>query len=460
MIKRTFDDLLTMLGGTASGRWGDLWIHGVSTDSRTVREGNLFIPLTGETFDGHAFVQEAFSKGASAAMWQADRENPPAELPLIYVQDTLAALQELARAYRRQLPVRVVGVTGSNGKTTTKDMIASVLATTYKVHKTKGNLNNHIGLPLTILEMEEDSEMAVMEMGMSSRGEIAFLSRLAVAETAVITNIGESHLLQLGSRDEIAKAKLEILSGMKEGGFFVYNGDEPLLQKWLGEAKTPASLLTYRFGITSANDIYPAAVMLDANGTHFITSAIDSPTYFIPLLGQHNVVNALSAIAVGKYMGVAEKDIIRGLRTMQATGMRIELVKGKNGLTILNDAYNASPTSMKAAIELLKEMNGYERKFLVLGDMLELGPQEIEFHKEIGRLLTSEHFDYVFAFGKLAQQIALEAEKCFPLERVFWMADKREIVRMLVSLASDRDVVLVKGSRGMRLEEIVNELRA
>ncbi len=354
--------------------------------------------------------------------------------------------------------MRVIGITGSNGKTTTKDMVAGVLSTTYKTHKTEGNLNNHIGVPLTLLQLEEDTEMAVIEMGMSGRDEIALLSVIAEPEVAVITNIGESHLLQLGSRDEIAKAKLEIVKGLKEGGLLVYHGDEPLLDQYLEHAQAPDSMLTFRFGESEDNDIYPKSIMFHEEGTLFQTNS-GIGTYTIPLMGQHNVINALAAIAVSKYMGVSEDDIVNGLKHIKMTGMRIEKVRGVTGLTILNDAYNASPTSMRAAIQLVQDLHGYHRKCLVLGDMLELGKDEETFHKQIGEFIQPERIDYIYTYGTLAEKIAEGAMSQFPADRVKSFQDKTEMVDSLAEVLSPRDVVLVKGSRGMKLEEVVEGLR-
>jgi UDP-N-acetylmuramoyl-tripeptide--D-alanyl-D-alanine ligase len=457
-------ELVKMIPGAEAGGLSDQDSHhtevsGVSTDSRNISRGNLFVPLVGERFDGHEFAKDALQSGASALLWQRDHMDAPNNIPLIYVDDTLRALQSLAGSYRDQLGARVIGITGSNGKTTTKDMVASVLSTTYKVHKTIGNLNNHIGVPLTLLQAEEDTEMLVVEMGMSGRGEIALLSQIARPEAAIITNIGEAHLQQLGSREEIARAKLEILSGLKEGGFFVYHGDEPLLEMALKEGASPGNMVRFRFGESGNNDFYPAAMMLDENGTRFFVNNERSPDYYIPLLGKHNVVNALAAIAIGKYMGVGEADIIRGLKDMRATGMRIEMVKGVSGLTILNDAYNASPTSMKAALGLLKQLTGYEKKFAVLGDMLELGGNEKEFHREIGRILNPDDVDYIFTYGALAQCIAEEAVQIFAPDRVVHSDSKETIAEKIAILAGPKDIALVKGSRGMRLEHVVNRLK-
>jgi UDP-N-acetylmuramoyl-tripeptide--D-alanyl-D-alanine ligase len=458
VIKRAFGDIVSMSQGEANRPQSDLTIVGVSKDTRTLMKGNLYIPLIGERFDGHDYVEEAFTKGARASLWQRDHANPPDEYPLIYVDDALAALQYLASAYLEQLSCRVIGVTGSNGKTTTKDLIASVLETTYQVHKTAGNYNGDIGLPLTILETSPDTDILVLEMGMRGRGEIEFLSKLAKPSAAVITNIGEAHLERLGSRDQIAKAKLEILSGLTEDGLFVYNGDEPLIGAYYDETEKPEHVRSCRFGLETENDLYPEGIMLDGAGTHFSINQTGERSYFIPLLGRHNVINALAAIAIGREFKVSEPLIVKGLRDTQPTGMRIELVKGATGLTILNDAYNASPTSVKAALELFKDLKGYARKIVVLGDMLELGPDEEQQHRDIGKLLQPGDFDYVYTYGRLAEWMADEAKRLYPTCRIQSFMDKTAIAEEISSFAIPQDIVLVKGSRGMRLEELVQAL--
>ncbi len=290
MIKRTIHQLMKMIRCEAAPADADLQFHGVSTDTRTLRPGNLFIPLTGERFDGHEFAAQAAARGAAAVLWQQDRPGAPEGVPVIRVPDTLAALQELAAAYRRELPVRIIGITGSNGKTTTKDMVAACLMTTYKVHKTQGNLNNHIGLPLTILQMDEDTQMAVLEMGMSGSGEIALLSKIALPETAIITNIGEAHLQQLGSREAIARAKLEIIEGLREDGLLIYNGDEPLLVQLVAGLEGRQAMLRFRFGAQDTNDYYPLALIHHQDYISFKLNVPFSPTFTIPLPGRHNIV--------------------------------------------------------------------------------------------------------------------------------------------------------------------------
>lgn len=258
-----------MVKGTLTNpQYENTVIHGVATDTRKLESNQLFIPLKGEHFNGHTFVPQAFEAGVSAVLWNRSEPNPPENQAVILVEDTLSALQQLAKAYLQELGTRVIGVTGSNGKTTTKDMIHTVLQTRYRVHKTGGNFNNHIGLPLTVLAMPEDTEIAVLEMGMSAKGEIDLLSRLANPDAAVITNIGESHMQDLGSREGIAEAKLEIINGLKEDGVLIYIGDEPLLQK-------DYSCQTKTYGTGAENDYQLRDVSQSEAGTHFTIKGIE-----------------------------------------------------------------------------------------------------------------------------------------------------------------------------------------
>nr|WP_281287065.1 UDP-N-acetylmuramoyl-tripeptide--D-alanyl-D-alanine ligase [Paenibacillus hemerocallicola] len=455
---RTFGEVAAMVSGTVRNGDESLVIRGVSKDTRTIGAGNLYIPIIGERFDGHDYAKEAFRLGATATLWQQDRGEPPEGVPAIVVDDALSALQRLAARYREQLPVKIVGVTGSNGKTTTKDMIAAVLAVKYNVRKTEGNLNGDIGLPLMILQMDEGTELAVLEMGMRGFGEIELLTRIAKPEAAVITMIGEAHLERLGSRTGIARAKLEILAGLKEGGLFAYNGDEPLLESLLSQASKPESIIGVRFGSGADNDLWPSHVSVEADGAAFTLNGAKKPEFRIPLPGRHNAVNAMAAVAVGRHFGLSDEEIASGLGAMKPTGMRIERMRGATGLTVLNDAYNASPASTLASLELLKELIGFGRKIVVLGDMLELGDEEERFHRNIGSALSPDQFDYVYAFGPLSRHTADEAMPSFPQGRVRWFDNKEEMVRDIASVARSQDIVLVKGSRGMRLEEAVQRL--
>jgi UDP-N-acetylmuramoyl-tripeptide--D-alanyl-D-alanine ligase len=452
MIQRTLTEIEAMVNGSELHvKFLNQQIKGVTTDSRHVEKGNLFFPLVGDKFNGHKFVDKAIEKGAAAVIWAESEINPPENVPVILVKDTLTALQDLAKGYLEQLKPKVVGITGSNGKTTTKDMIAAVLETTYKVHKTKGNFNNHIGLPLTILSMAEDTEIAILEMGMSASGEIELLSKIAKPDVAVITNIGEAHLLDLGSREGIAEAKLEIVKGLKKDGLFIYYGDEPLLQD-----RVPSlSLSTVTFGESHKNDYFPTNIIQELNGTSF---KIKDTEYFIPVLGKHNVCNALAAYAVASYFEVKNEAIIEGFSAIKISGMRLELVQGENGVSVINDAYNASPTSMLAAINLLEDLKGFNQKFVVLGDMLELGENEKEFHQQVGESIKQDKISHIFTYGKLGREIANGAKQNRSDEYIHHYDDKRALIEQLKTMVNKNDVVLVKASRGMKLEEVVNSL--
>lgn len=455
MIRRSFKDIARWVTGEIFEP-GDtpVEVTGVSTDTRKIQQGNLYIPIVGENFNGHDFVKGAVENGASGALWQKNQLNPPDDVPLIYVEDTLVALQDLAKNYLASIPTKVVGITGSNGKTTTKDMVTSVLATTYKVQKTEGNYNNHIGLPLTVLQLEEDTQYAVLEMGMSGRGEIELLSTIAKPEAAIITNIGESHLQDLGSREGISEAKFEITAGLRENGTLVIHGDEPLLTEKVVNSK----FKVVTFGNSKMNNYYPVQIEQKSNGTYFSINGEESTKFFIPVLGKHNINNALSAIAIAQLFNVSIADIIKGLGMIKITGMRTELIQGKSGVTVINDAYNASPTSMRAAIELLQDLKDYRRKVVVLGDMLELGDNEETFHYEIGKGMDNGRVDYVFTFGQLGRKIAEGAALKFPDKQVLAFNDKQELITKLKEVVEEGDIVLVKGSRGMKLEEVVHAL--
>ncbi|PDY46033.1 UDP-N-acetylmuramoyl-tripeptide--D-alanyl-D-alanine ligase [Bacillus pseudomycoides] len=458
MMKRTLKQVEQMvMGAGLAEKYVNETVQGVSIDTRKITTGNLYIPIQGDRFDGHSFVEKAIENGAVATLWKKNVQNPPVNIPVIFVEDTLEALQTLAKSYRDQLDVKVIGVTGSNGKTSTKDIVTSLLATKFKVQKTEGNFNNHIGLPLTILSLEENTEMAVLEMGMSGRGEIEFLSKLARPNAAIITNIGEAHLMDLGSRDAIAEAKLEIVTGLQDGGVFVYNGDEPLLTNRVPSMNLAAETIT--FGDARANNYYPTSVTLQATGTYFKMNQDENVAFYLPVLGKHNVYNTLASMAIAKYFGVTWEEMKQGLVTLQMTGMRMEIVKTENGLTIINDAYNASPTAMEAAFHLMNGLDGFSKKIVVLGDMLELGNQEVQFHYEVGKLIDPARISYVFTYGRLGAQIAEGAKINFPNERVKAYDNKEELVKNLQAVVDVKDVVLVKASRGMKLEEVITMLK-
>ncbi|MDO3409209.1 UDP-N-acetylmuramoyl-tripeptide--D-alanyl-D-alanine ligase [Saccharibacillus sp. CPCC 101409] len=460
-MKRTLGRVAEMCGGRLlDPACADNPIRGVSRDSRSLEPDCLFVPLGGANVDGHAFVAGALQGGAGASFWQKGREGAP-DGPIVEVDDVLEALQTLASAYLRETGAKVVGITGSNGKTTTKDMVFSLLETRFRVHKTQGNFNNHLGLPLTLLGMPENSEIVVLEMGMSGLGEIELLAKIAPPDVAIVTNIGESHLLTLGSRENIARAKLEIAAGAKPGGLLIYNGDEPLIHAVLGELEPtlPQGLRTFTFGLDAGSDDYPTGMMQAEGGMTFTAFREGETTFTLPVLGSHNVTNALAAMAAARELGVGAEEMHAGLIAMRLTGMRIERLTGASGLTILNDAYNSSPTSARAAIDVLAGMKGYDSKTLVLGDMLELGEREIEYHREVGRYAGLAGIDAVYAYGPLSAAAAEGARETLPEHAVRTFTDKQAMIRELSGSLGPSDAVLVKASRGMKLEEVVYALQ-
>lgn len=456
MMKRTVKQIANMIKiENDITEFQDNVISGACIDTRVIQEGNLYVPLKGRFVDGHQYVEAAINSGAGASLWQKDVPNPPHGLPIIIVEDVLTALQELARAYLQELNIKVIGVTGSNGKTTTKDMVASVLSQKYKVQKTIGNYNGRQGLPLTVLSLKEDTEVAVLEMGMSARGEIEFLTRLARPNVAIITNIGEAHLQDLGSREAIADAKMEIVKGLSRDGLFIYMGDEPLLRE---RAQAISDVRIQTFGKKQENDIYPITINQDENGSAYSVNMEPDSQLYIPVLGEYNVLNSLAAILAGRELGLSMEEIKNGLSSVKLTAMRMEVLDGLNGIKIINDAYNASPTSTKAALNLVMDLDKSREKIVVLGDMLELGEAEKDFHREIGRFLQPSKIKYVFTYGELGYYIAEEAKKQFGADRVFNFVNKQELIQSIISHIQGNELVLIKGSRGMELEEVATSL--
>ncbi|MGM0522718.1 MAG: UDP-N-acetylmuramoyl-tripeptide--D-alanyl-D-alanine ligase [Bacillota bacterium] len=421
-------------------------VVGVSTDSRVPLHNQLFIPLVGERFDAHDFLHDAISQGVTSVFWQADHPLPEFkehEVTIYVVEDTLTALQALARLYRQTLPAVVIGITGSNGKTSTKDLIGAVTKQRGKTHVTKGNFNNHIGLPLTILSAPTDTEYLVLEMGMSNFGEIKQLSDIASPDIAVITNIGESHIEFLQTREGIAEAKLEILSGLKPEGVLIYDGDEPLLER-------SYQVKTHTVGFTTgvSNEISLETLTLEA--TTFIDHS-HNQAFTIPLIGQHHAKNAMYAVLIGREIGLTDSMIQQGFDQLESTGMRFEQEHWQEHL-LINDAYNASPTSMKAAIKLIQSLSDPRQKVLVLGDMYELGDKSADYHREVGEGIEAP-IDYVLTIGQGAKQISHYAK--VKQTHVDSIVEAKNLLKQL----KQPSVILFKASRGMRLEEIIQQLK-
>ncbi|KGX93264.1 UDP-N-acetylmuramoylalanyl-D-glutamate--2,6-diaminopimelate ligase [Pontibacillus halophilus JSM 076056 = DSM 19796] len=426
-------------------------IEAVFTDSRKQVANGLFIPLEGENFDGHTFIDSAIDQGAVATFWNREKELPahlPKDFPVFFVEDTLVALQQLAHQYRMEINPTVIGVTGSNGKTTTKDLIGSVLGVSFQTHRTAGNYNNHIGLPLTILSMPRGTEMLVLEMGMNHFGEIEQLSTIAQPDYAIITNIGESHIEYLGSREGIAQAKTEILAGMKESGRVFLDGDEPLLAPLHTRERVVSC------GYDGKNRCHITNVSMSERSTTFTIN--DTESYEIGMLGKHNVKNASYAIMLGKAIGMEPVHIQEGLHSIEMTGMRFETVDGPKSSIIINDAYNASPTSMEASIGVVKEMDVKGKRIVVLGDIFELGAHRDEFHRQVAQSVTSP-IDLLLTVGEASALITEEVRREEAVEAKHFTT-KEDLVRELNERIEPHSLILLKASRGMKLETILDEL--
>lgn len=424
--------------------WRDIEICAIKRDNREVGKNDLFVAIRGENFDGHDFVCDAANRGASAAL--VERDIPGCPIPLIKVSDTIRGLQTLASGYRAEFNPHVVGVTGSVGKTTTKEMIASVLSEKYNTLKTIGNLNNEIGLPFTVCNLSAEHEAAVIEMGMNHFGEISRLTRVARPNIAVISVIGESHIEFLGSKEGILKAKLEILEGLSEDGCVILNGDDPLL--WSLSGKLPYE--TIYFGTKNSDvQIFGSAIYESLSEIKFRVRGMDEE-FMIPCAGAHNLQNALCAIAVGQKLGLSQSEIKNGLSKFENTGMRQKVIE-VSGKTIINDSYNANPDSMRAALTVLKGTSG--RRIAVLADMLELGERTESAHVELGKY-ASECADIIYVTGNQRELVARGAKGADV--RVF--EDVFALCENLKNELKEKDTVLVKASRGMRLERVVDAI--
>lgn len=455
MINRSLIEIEKMTGGHGLKQQQSKIIQGVSIDTRSIKPGQLYVPIKGERFDGHDFIQKAVAAGAAAALWHENQPLPEVDIPLILVADTVTALQRLAREYRLQLKLKVVGITGSNGKTSTKDILAGILTTRYRTKKTFGNLNNHLGVPLTLLELEEDTEMAVVEMGISDPGEMAVLTSIALPDAAIITNIGEAHLTTMGTKENIYNEKLKIVEGLRPEGIFVYNGDDDTL----GE-KVEALALPHRveaFGQKPHNSYRPTLKALKENGSLFVLEGKAEKPMLLPMLGRHQIYNAAAAIAVARFFGLSYEDIRTGLLGIDPTGMRNELIKGK-GFTILNDAYKSNPSSLRAALDTLYGLEGYSQKIAVLGNMEGIGDDEVEFHREIGREIDPDEIDYLFTIGPLAKSLAETAAPRFPKDRVRFFTNREDMLKAIQQVLSEHAIILVKASRGLQLELVIEAL--
>jgi UDP-N-acetylmuramoyl-tripeptide--D-alanyl-D-alanine ligase len=439
---------------------------GAVIDSRKLEQDYLFIATVGERVDGHDFINSSFDKGAIAAICERLPESPKG--PCILVPNSFDALKSIAKWYRSQLDIHVVGITGSVGKTTTKEFISSVLEQKYNVLKTEGNFNNEVGLPLTILRIRAEHEIAVLEMGISDFGEMHRLSEMAQPDICVITNIGQCHLENLGSREGILKAKAEIFDYMNENGSVVINGDDDMLATIL-EVKGRKPI---KFGIHSNNDVYATDIMThglfgstcniliqhDQIATNTVSNSLETIHTDVPLPGEHMILNALAATSVGTLLSMNKEEIVAGIRNVKPVGGRSNIIK-HDKWTIIDDCYNANPVSMKAAIDLLNQAN--TKKVAILGDMFELGETQEALHKEVGEYAATE-VDLLICVGKLSYHMyqgALEVKKnsSLPCQTIYYET-REELLQNVLALITPKDTILVKASHGMKFEEVVHFL--
>ncbi len=437
--------------------WGRIEnvFYGITTDSRKVAKDNLFIPLIGEKFDGHDYIEQCFEAGAAVCLTQ----NPipeRAQGSAILVSDTSKALRDIATWHRNKYNIPVIGITGSVGKTSTKDMVSCVLAKKYEVLKTQGNFNNEIGLPLTLLNLEARHQAAVIEMGMSGFGEISRLTAAAQPEVAIITNIGVSHIEKLGSQQGILTAKLEILEGLKKGGLVVLNGDDPLLKALCGKLDFRTVFYGMDAGLDYCAQDYRS---MGENGTEF-SMTYNGVKYEIkvPVPGIHNVYNTLAAIAVGIEMNIPMNTIVEGIAEFSPGKMRQNIIS-HNGIKVINDAYNASPQSMQAAISVLEELSLKTRGVAVLGDMLEMGAAAYEQHYSVGNFIKDKKISILITVGndseRILQAVAASGKPDISLRH---FKDNFNALEYIKSIVKKGDYILIKGSRGMKMEQIAEGL--
>ncbi len=428
----------------------DIPITDITTDSRKAADGCLFIPLIGENMDGHNFIGSAISRGATACLTQNDAENTDA--PMIKVSDTRKALGDIARFYKEKYYVPSVGITGSVGKTTTKDLVYSVLARHYNAHKTQRNFNNDIGVPQTIFGIEREHNMAVIEMGMNHFGEIEYLAGIAKPDIAIITNVGMSHIENLGSREGILKAKLEITKNFTEKNTLYINGDNDLLKT---VKDTPYNVKT--FGTGSSNDVYAKDIVTHGLDGVGFTVVYDKGEFRAEVLapGAHNVYNALAAVCAGLHFGVSKEECIEGLKSCKYTDGRLEIIR-HNGMEIISDCYNSSPDSIRAAVKVQKFTDAPKR-VAVLGDVLEMGDYAPKAHYDVGADIAKEGLDLLITAGANARHIAKGAADA-GMRNIKSYDTTEQAAQYLPTLVGEGDSILIKASHGMKFDKLVDEL--
>ena len=446
MINLTLEEILKVVKGTLnSGDERELLLESVSIDSRTIKNNSIFIALKGDNFNGNLFWKEAINKGAKVLILDEkpnfEEENP--KEAIIIVEDSKRALLELAKYYRKKLGIKVVGVTGSTGKTSTKDLIAAALSAKFKVYKTKGNYNNDIGLPLSILNIHDDVEIAVLEMGMNNANEIHRLAEIARPDIGVITNIGITHIENLKTQDNIFKAKMEICDFFQVDNVLIINGDDEYLRNIKNK-----NYKVVKTGLEGNNQIKARDIISLEDGMKFTFDVNNEAKEIkLPLLGIHSVYNCLLAIGVGVSLGVTLEEIEKGIENLETTSMRLEILK-KGDITVINDCYNASPASMEAAIDVLSKREG-RRKIAVLGYMAELGDYTERAHIDVGSYAKNKGVDMLLTLSNVG-----DLYRAGYGDTTLIFNTTYDLIKELLKIAVSGDVILIKASRSQHFEEI------
>jgi UDP-N-acetylmuramoyl-tripeptide--D-alanyl-D-alanine ligase len=450
------DEIRERMGAKRHAEMVPAAVTGVCTDSRLIKAGDLFFAIPGDKFDGHAFLAEVLAKGAVGVVVAKNKPLPAGVdvKKVLVVDDTIAALGKLAAAYRDMFSGTVIAVTGSNGKTTTKEMIAHILGRRYRVHRSVKSFNNHIGVPLTILSCESDIDFLIAEVGTNHPGEIDQLAGIVRPDVAVITNAGESHLEGFGSVDRVAAEKASLVKHVRAGGAAIVNGERELLLRLVKQT----GVHTISFGTSAHCDMRITSQTVSENGLAF---EVNGKFHFdLPVPGMHNAMNALAAIVVARRAGLEMSEIAESLKDFKLPGMRLEILK-IGDYTVLNDAYNANPASMGAAMSVLSGMQTAGRKVFCCGQMLELGERSETYHRELARKIGQDGVDVLVTVGKYAKEMADEAVAAgLPEKNVHSYATSEEAGQAIGGMIHQGDLILVKGSRGIQMEKVIEKIKA
>lgn len=449
-MEMTFDELLNAIDGEVIVKGNTSNFNKLCIDTRKIEKDNVYLAIKGANFNGNDFAIKALEAGASIVIVDElnfNLNDIKENGNVIKVKNTREALLNLAKFYREKLGLKVIGVTGSTGKTSTKDLIAALLSAKYRVFKTKGNFNNDIGLPLMILELTSDIDVAVLEMGMSSLGEIELLAKVAKPDIGVITNVGLSHIENLKTQENILKAKMEITTFFGKDNVLIVNAEDELLRNISSDV-----FKVKKIGYNHEYDVYASNIILREEETEFLAHAFGEEAVFnLPMAGKHNVLNTMLAIEVSKSLNVSFEDMVRGVENLEATSMRLQVIK-KQGLTIINDCYNASPDSMRSSLDVLSAYKN-NRKIAILGDMYELGDESEKSHFEVGKY-AKDKVDTLIVIGKYIKNF----KDGFNNDNIIMYNTKEECIKELENIIKLDDVVLVKASRGVKLEDVVKKL--